>query len=167
MSVGGEAGTGLGEVLVVVDVLAEAGVRFWLEGGWGVDALVGRPTRRHRDIDIDVDASQEQLALEVLGRLGYQIETDWRPNRVELACAGRGWVDIHPLLLDQDGAVRQAALDGGFHVFPPDCFTSGRLGGIEVPCITAATQRVFHEGYAPRPVDVHDLELLRGLLQRP
>src|SRR5215211_3963197 len=49
--------------------------------------------------------------------MGYTVETDWRPNRVELCAAGRGRVDLHHLLVDQDGSARQAALDGGFHVF--------------------------------------------------
>lgn len=108
-------GMDLSEILTVVAAFSAAGCRFWLEGGWGVDALVGRQTRAHRDVDID--AQHEETALAVLADLGYTIETDWRPNRVELA-AGRGWIDLHPLLIDADGNARQAALDGGFHFFP-------------------------------------------------
>ncbi|MDH4308687.1 MAG: amino acid transporter [Acidimicrobiia bacterium] len=35
-------------VLSVLDLLDEA----WVDGGWGVDALVGRQTRRHLDLDL-------------------------------------------------------------------------------------------------------------------
>jgi lincosamide nucleotidyltransferase A/C/D/E len=52
-----------------------------LEGGWGVDALVGRQTRPHRDVDID--AAYQAPVLLALYERGYRIETDWRPNRVE------------------------------------------------------------------------------------
>src|SRR5215203_2551428 len=112
-------GMTLEQVLAVLEILRSVDCRFWLEGGWGVDALVGRQTRAHRDLDVDLDARCEELALAVLAEMGYTVETDWRPNRVELHAPGRGWVDLHPLHLDQDGTARQAALDGGFHVFPP------------------------------------------------
>jgi lincosamide nucleotidyltransferase A/C/D/E len=132
-----------------------------------VDALVERQTRPHRDLDVDFDSIQEAQALDVLTQLGYAVETDWRPNRVELVAPGRGWVDLHPLVLDQDGTVRQAALGGGSHVFPASCFTVGRLNGLDVPCLSAATQLVFHEGYPLLPVDRHDRDLLERLLERP
>jgi hypothetical protein len=94
------------EVRAVLHALSGLGCRFCLEGGWGVDSLIGHQTRAHRDIDID-DACAK-AALRVLGDLGYVIETGWRPNRVELVALERGWVDLHPLLLDRDGSTRQA-----------------------------------------------------------
>ncbi len=156
-------GMALAEVLRVLGALEVARCRLWLEGGWGVDALVGHQTRTHRDVDIDIDAACEQTALRVLADLGYTVETDWRPNRVELAAAGRGWVDLHPLLLDMDGSARQASLDGGYHVFPRSFFTAGSLDGVIVPCVSAKAQRVFRTGYELRTVDVHDLTVLDEL----
>lgn len=156
-------GMTLAEVLRVLSALIAAGCRFWLEGGWGVDALVGRQTRVHRDVDVDIDAACEEAALAVLGRLGYTVETDWRPNRVELVAAGRGWVDLHPLRIEDDGSARQAALGGGFHDFPGTFFTVGSLDGVPVPCVSARAQRLFRTGYEPRAVDTHDLALLDAL----
>lgn len=72
-------GMTLAEVVRVLEALELAGCRFWLEGGWGVDALVGHQTRPHRDVDIDIDAECEQAALAALEELGYTVETDWRP----------------------------------------------------------------------------------------
>ena len=156
-------GTSLEEVLTVLAALSAAGCRYWLEGGWGVDALVGHQTRAHRDVDVDLDGRGEAAALAALARLGYAVETDWRPNRVELAAPGRGRVDLHPLDVAADGSARQAALDGGTHVFDPSWFVVGSLGGVPVPCVSAAAQRLFHTGYALREVDVHDLALLEAL----
>jgi len=155
-------GMGWAEVRTVLDALSGVQCRFWLEGGWGVDALVGRQTRAHRDVDIDIDAAFEPAALQVLGDLGYVIETDWRPNRVEMVAAGRGWVDLHPLLLEKDGSARQAALGGGYHTFPPSFFTAGSIHGMSVPCVSAEAQRLFRTGYELRDVDVHDLVQLDG-----
>lgn len=155
----------LAEVFRVVDALDQAGVPSWLEGGWGVDALVGYQTRSHRDVDVDIDAVHEALALAVLRDLGYEIETDWRPNRVELAGADRSWVDLHPLLFDANGNARQPDLDGGFYDFPKSYFVTGRLAGRALGCFSLLAQRHFHAGYELRPIDVHDLaqlDLLSG-----
>jgi hypothetical protein len=92
----GDAETALAEVLKVLAALSALGCRFWLEGGWGVDALVGHQTRAHRDLDVDLDARCEGPTLAVLAEMGYIVETDWRPNRVELTAPGRGRVDLHP-----------------------------------------------------------------------
>ena len=158
-----EPGMAWSEVRAVLDALSDLQCRFWLKGGWGVDALVGHQTRAHRDIDIDLDAACESAALQVLGDLGYVIETDWRPNRVELVAPERGWVDLHPLLLDEDGSARQAALDGGHHTFPSSFFTVGSLHGTPVPCVSVDAQRLFRTGYEPRDVDLHDLAQLDTL----
>ena len=39
-------------VLHILDLLAAVGVPAWLDGGWGVDALFGRITRAHNDLDL-------------------------------------------------------------------------------------------------------------------
>jgi lincosamide nucleotidyltransferase A/C/D/E len=157
------AGMSLAQMLAVLAAVRSVGCRCWVEGGWGIDALVGRQTRPHRDVDLDIDAAFEDEVLAVLGELGYVIETDWRPNRVELVAPGGGWADVHPLVIDKDGNARQAALGGGWHEFPRSFFTTGHLGDVEVPCVSREAQRVFHSGYHLRPVDRRDLALLDQL----
>jgi lincosamide nucleotidyltransferase A/C/D/E len=153
----------IGRMLAVVHAVTAVGCRCWLEGGWGVDALVGRQTRPHRDVDIDIDASFEDDVLTALRGLGYVVETDWRPNRVELGAPNLGWVDVHPLELDDQGGARQAAVGGGWHEFPRSFFTVGRIRGVRLPCFSLEAQRLFHSGYELREVDRQDLALLDGL----
>src|SRR5215218_631188 len=95
-------GMTLAEVLVVLDAVEKVGCRYWLEGGWGVDALLGYQSRPHRDLDVDIDGGYEDGVLEARATRGYVLETDCRPNRGERAAAGRGWVDVHPLELQVD-----------------------------------------------------------------
>lgn len=152
-------------VLEVLDAVRSVGCRFWLEGGWGVDALVGRQTRPHRDVDVDFDADYEDDVLKALADLGYSIETDWRPNRVELTASGSRWVDLHPLVIDVNGDARQAAVDGGWHEFRRSWFTTGTLGGVTVPCVSVEAQRLFHTGYELRAIDLLDLAELDRLAE--
>ena len=44
------------EVLAVLDRLADEGTAAWVDGGWGVDALLERQTRDHSDLDLVIDA---------------------------------------------------------------------------------------------------------------
>ena len=53
-------------VLQILDTLRSAGVTATVDGGWGVDALVGRETRPHEDLDLvvalgDVDAIRSAI----------------------------------------------------------------------------------------------------------
>jgi lincosamide nucleotidyltransferase A/C/D/E len=154
------------EVHAVLVSLEEAGCSVWVAGGWGVDALVGHQTRPHRDLDLAVDAGDESSAVGVLRRGGYQIETDWRPVRVELVAPGRGWVDLHPVVFGTDGHGRQADIGGGHFDYPPDGFAEGVIAGRRVPCLSLEQQLRFHDGYKPRDTDRHDLALLHRLSGR-
>ena len=154
----------LSAVRDVLDALDRAGVRHGVAGGWGVDALVGRVTREHRDLDLLVDADQLEDSLSVLGALGYVVETDWLPIRVELA-GHAGWVDVHPVRYDASGHGVQAGPEGTQYEYPAGIWTHGRLDGRAVRCLSAEHQVVVHTGYPPRPQDLADLALLDELLR--
>lgn len=157
----------LEEVRTVLAELADAGCRVWVAGGWGIDALAGHQTRAHRDLDLAVDAADLTSALEVLGRRGYRVETDWRPVRLELERVDVGWVDLHPVVFDDGGHGRQAGFDGDHFDYPPTAFDTGTLGGDRVACLSRAQQLTFHAGYELQAVDLHDLELLDALAANP
>ena len=122
---------------------------------------MGRQTRAHRDLDLAVD--DEVVAIEALGRLGFVVETDWRPARVELVAEASRWVDLHPVVFDADGNGRQADIDGGHFEYSREGFTAGSIGGVAVPCLSVDQQLRFHAGYQPRDTDRHDLALLHSL----
>lgn len=161
-----EIGMSESRVLEVLSALREVGCRFWVAGGWGVDALIGHKTRQHRDLDLAIDAQDEPSALVALGALGYRVETDWRPVRVELALQNHAWVDLHPVHFDELGHGRQADLDGGRFDYPPEAFTTGLLSGVVTPCLSREQQVRFHSGYEPGPKDLHDLAALKELSGR-
>ena len=136
---------------------------YWLDGGWGVDILAGKQTRIHRDIDINFDAQHTEKLLNVLLNLGYKIDTDWKPVRIELYSDELGYLDIHPFVLNEDGTSKQADLEGGWYEFEKDYFGSAFFEGKTIPCISLKGQRVFHSGYELRDKDKHDISILESL----
>jgi lincosamide nucleotidyltransferase A/C/D/E len=148
------------DVVEVLAVLEAARCRYWVAGGWGVDALIGAQTREHRDLDLAIDEQDEADALNTLEGLGYAVETDWRPARIELALEPARWVDLHPVRFVADDVGRQADGEGGWFEYAPGGFTTGRIGGHVVPCLSAEQQLRFRRGYALRDVDRHDIALL-------
>ena len=152
------------EVLAVVDWLEARGAVHVITGGWAVDALVGRATRPHRDLDVIVEAGAcDGLTRWLRGR-GYEAVADWLPIRIELR-RGRCGVDLHPMKVDGRGDGVQAGF--GTQVFEHRAAdrTRGRIGGRRVVVATAARLMELHRGYEPRPEDLHDIALLRRLLQ--
>lgn len=144
----------------VSTALDAIGEPVWVAGGWGVDALVGRQTRQHRDLDVLVPADRLELALAALRELDCEPETDWLPIRVEVAGGGLR-VDLHPVQLEQDALVQQV-FDGVLR-YPVEQLTTGRIGDRTVRCVDASLQRSLHSGYEPREIDLHDLEQLDRL----
>ena len=151
------------DVLELLEHLRRADCCVWVAGGWGVDALAGKQTRVRRDLDLAVDSAHESLAIGVLTGRGFDIETDWRPVRVELAAPRDKWVNLHPVVLDAGGDGVQADLNGGQFTYPAACFVTGLIAGHVVPCLSVQQQIDFHTGYEPRGVDLADLRVLNDL----
>ncbi len=148
----------LSSVLSVLDALDAAGIRCWLWGGWGVDALAGKQRRVHRDLDLVLAESELLAASDTLAPLGYnewyRIDSE-RPlhRRVVLhdhELAGRA-IDLHPV-------------DFGRH---PLTFAEGRLDGRAIPCLSPELQLSTRVGYRSRRHDRFDMATLRRFLTRP
>jgi hypothetical protein len=108
-----------GDVGTVLGIAHMAGYdRVWIAGGRGVDALVGRQTRIHSDLDLAVDVTQLVLEhlLQAYGRHGYGVEADWRPSRVALVAGGARQVDVHPIVFDAQGTGWQCRGSGAVPV---------------------------------------------------
>lgn len=144
----------------ILDLMDSLNMRYWIEGGWGVDILIGKQNREHRDIDVDFDGTYTECFLKLLKEKGYEITTDWRPSRIELYHPSLGYLDIHPLTIGEDGSARQASPDGGWYELEADWFSSTVFEGRTIPCISAEAQKLFHSGYELREIDILDLKNL-------
>src|SRR6185436_8068291 len=69
------------QVVELISDMEDHGVRLWLVGGWGVDALVGEQTRDHHDLDVLVDVIDLERFVERLRELGLEFAYAWEENR--------------------------------------------------------------------------------------
>ena len=154
------------DVLEIADLLGVAGVRFWVDGGWGVDVLLRRQSREHDDLDLVIDIDQTQSAKAALSARGFSPTEDEFPTRFVMSDASGRKVDFHPLTFDwKGGGIQQLQQKGSFYRYPPDGFqSSGQLYGYTLRCISAEVQMECHLGYDPEEKDVHDMKLLHDAL---
>ncbi|MBT8215470.1 MAG: amino acid transporter [Acidimicrobiia bacterium] len=153
------------DVLWVLDLLKSRGIEAWIGGGWGVDALVGSQTRDHLDLDVFFDRDQESDVVDLFAGKGFEETVDWRPGRFVLTDGIRE-VDLHPVEVFSDRSAVQRTHDGRRFDYPASALITGTIEGRTVPCIDAALQWAFHQGYVPTAKDRHDIALLEQLLGR-
>ncbi|MEU7856900.1 aminoglycoside adenylyltransferase [Nonomuraea sp. NPDC049141] len=152
-------------LLRVLALLRDVGCEVWVAGGWGIDALVGKVTREHRDLDLLHRVEQEPLLIKTLEAAGFAEQSDaspGRPVRFVMKDQRGHELDLHPLRFEADGsAVQQADGHGGVFLYPADAFTTGMIESVAVGCLSAAQQVAFHQGYEPSDRDRHDMAQLR------
>jgi lincosamide nucleotidyltransferase A/C/D/E len=149
----------LPDVSAFLELTDELGVVVWLNGGWGVDALLGEQTRRHADLDIFLSAQHSAVLVQHLGLRGFapiprDDTTPW--NFVYGDSHGRE-IDFHLFEHDADGSVRY----GTGEVFPAELLDGyGTVGDRAVRCIAPAWEVRWHTGYDVDDDDWHDVSRL-------
>jgi GrpB-like predicted nucleotidyltransferase (UPF0157 family) len=137
------------DVLEILDRLDAAGIEWWVDGGWGADALLGYQTRPHDDLDFAVRAEDVPRLRDVLPEF-HQINHDQLPSAYVLRDDRGRELDFHPLELDAEGNGWQPQADGSRALWPSDALTGrGRIGGRAVRCTTPEFQVQSHvyDGY--------------------
>ncbi len=158
----------------IIKHLSDAGIQVWVCGGWGVDALLGRQTRSHKDLDILVRLDDIVRARELLEHDGYKLKELWSENLrtadsrgVETDTgfvledeAGRQ-IDLHAISLHPAGGATPAYDGEGMTFSAEDLSGEGTITGMPVRCLSVAMQFRGHTGYELPERQIPDLELLR------
>lgn len=161
------------DVLNVVDALEAEAVPFCLAGGWGVDALVGRQSRSHDDLDVVIDNYEQDLqrAVDALSPLGFKLvasfeRSAWMPKNSVLEDDTGRRVDLDSLnwqiLAREFGP--PGADESARKAFEHHVFTEGTVGGRRVPCLSADVQLLYHTHFELTLPHRHDVNLLRDEL---
>jgi lincosamide nucleotidyltransferase A/C/D/E len=162
------------EVIKIYRRLSEHGIRVWLTGGWGIDALLGEQTRPHKDLDVVMLLDDVARMCALLASDGYNLAYLWSENRqavdkqgAETATAfvlqdtqGRE-IDIHALVLDEQGnGIPAWAEVEGFIFKKEDLAGQGVVATVYVQCLTHQMQVLCHRGYEVPEKQLQDLEQL-------
>ena len=144
--------------------IGDAQIEVWLDGGWGVDALLETQTRAHKDVDIIVALPDAEALTKLLARHGFRVkkEPDARPENFVMADDRGREIDIHVVEFDAEGNGNYRMENGELWVFPARGFSGrGRVNGVEVRCLSAEIAVECHaSGYMPKETDFADMERL-------
>lgn len=150
------------DVIAILDRFDEANIDVWVDGGWGVDALVGRQTRPHEDLDLVIGRADLEHSIKLFEEIGFYVVLDERPASIVIRRRDGLSIDMHPVDWDDEGNAIQLALDGEPHTYPaPDLKATGTIGGRQVHCLSPELSLKGKTGYPFDSNDLHDRQLLR------
>ncbi len=145
------------DVLELLQLCVEHDIEIILDGGWGVDALLGEQTRPHADLDIAMQHKDVPQLRALLEARGYQDvpRDDTRDCNFVLGDDQGHLVDFHSYTFDAEGNLT-------FGVPYPSASLRGKgvIAGQPVRCITPEWMVEFHTGYPLDENDYHDVKLL-------
>ncbi len=146
------------DAIEIISYAVDNGIDIWLDGGWGVDALLRTQTRVHNDIDLFVEKINSKKFIDIIKEKGFsEIEeayttashTVWKDTKGRI-------IDLHIFEFnEQENLVFEGETYSG------DVFSGiGKISNEVVKCISAENQVLFHLGYEHDENDVHDVRLL-------
>ena len=147
----------------LLQLFSAAAIPVWLDGGWGVDALLEMQTRPHKGVDIILRVSDVRELQDILGRRGFAIREGTPPTSFVLADSSGLEVDVHAIVFDEDGNGVYRMQNGEDWIYPAEGFSGrGVVNDTSVCCLSPTTQVLCHaNGYVPTEKDFRDMELLR------
>jgi len=147
------------DAVELIQLFEQNGIEVYVDGGWGVDALLGEQTRPHGDLDIAVPHKYVPELRQLLEARGYNDtprDHTWECNFVLGDNKGHE-VDVHSYTFDDEG-------NNVYGVkYKPEYLTgTGSIKGYSVKCMSPEWMVQFHSGYEPDENDYHDVKALCG-----
>ena len=153
------------EIIDVYTSLENFGVEIWIDGGWGVDALLGEQTRPHKDLDIAIQQKDVAALREFLHAQSYseiKLE-DARPWNFVLGNENGREIDVHVIVLDDKGNGIYGLPEKG-EMYPAASLKgTGTIERRAVRCISPEWMVKFHSGYELTEKDFRDICLVQQI----
>ncbi|MCY3741574.1 MAG: hypothetical protein OXH00_11180 [Candidatus Poribacteria bacterium] len=146
-----------------LDLFNELDIKVWIDGGWGVDALLGECTREHQDLDIIISWKNSAILTEALSaRCFVDIHTDDRSDRnFVMGHQLHGKIDFHVVELMENGGAVYGPGEIDWIITEPELNAIGSIGGRQVRCLSVDYQVRSHFGYMLQDTDFSDLRALQ------
>ena len=144
-------------VIELLELFAENRIDVVVDGGWCVDALLGRETRPHDDLDIAIPHRDVPKLRAVLAARGYRDvpRDDTRDCNFVLGDQSGNLLDVHSYTFDERGNNIYGV------AYLPEHFNGrGIIQGYAVKCITPEWAVKFHTGYETDENDYRDVAAL-------
>ena len=147
-------------VLSIYNSFERLGVKIWLDGGWGVDALLEYQTRDHNDLDLVIEQKNVQQLRDIFSHFKEIKREIARPHNFVLADEVGNEIDVHVIEIDQQGDGIYGPKANG-EMYPAASLTgTGKIGDQGVRCISAEWSLKFHSGYELKEKDYRDMNAL-------
>lgn len=144
-------------VVEIIKLLEQNNIEVYVDGGWGVDALLGGQTRKHDDLDIALPHKYIPKLRGLLEACGYKdvVRDDSRECNFVLGNEKGCLIDIHSYTFDENGKnIFGVAYE------PHHLIGTGTINGYPVKCIPPDVMVEFHTGYAVDQNDYFDVKAL-------
>lgn len=150
------------DVIAFYKKMEGLGVEIWIDGGWGVDALLEKQTRTHSDLDFAIEEKDVPRVRRILESEGYANapRPDTSPWNFVLGDGNGRELDFHVIVFDENGNGVCGPVENNA-IFPAGSLKGkGKINGYTVKCITPEHLVEFHTGYTTRDVDFMDVSAL-------
>ena len=150
------------DVLALYHELQRLGVQIWIDGGWGVDALLEKQSRAHNDLDVVIQEKDVATLRQFLESHDYrEIKLEIaRPQNFVLGDDRSHEIDVHVIVLDDQGNGTYGPSEKG-EMYPAVALTGrGIIKGQQVQCISPEWTVKFHSGYELKEKDFKDVSAL-------
>jgi lincosamide nucleotidyltransferase A/C/D/E len=145
------------DVVGIINLLEQNDIEVYVDGGWGVDALLGEQTRKHDDLDIALPHEFVPKLRKILEARGYidVPRDDTRECNFVLGDGEGRLIDVHSYTFDEKGKnIFGVAYE------PHHLTGTGTINGYPVKCIPPDVMVEFHTGYDVDENDYHDIKVL-------
>jgi len=144
------------DVLQLYEELERQGVPIWIDGGWCIDALLGRQTRAHPDLDIAVERKYADRLEHFLLDHGFQKGNAQDASAWNYSMEQQGRVvDVHVFEFDENGK----NIYGVQYPFG-SLNGEGQILQSKVRCVGPEWMFKFKTAYTPREKDLQDVHAL-------
>lgn len=149
------------DVINIYKLLTVNNIEVWLDGGWGVDALLGKQTREHGDVDIVVQQKDVSNLRKLLKESGYQeVKRDNTSDWNFVLGNDELLIDVHVVTFDEKGNGIYGPKERGVF-YPAYSFKgAGKIDEYPVKCLTAEYQVESYMGYEIDEDDYKDVSAL-------